>query len=262
MDTNFRSMVESYQPDRLTEQLYWIEPEYKDSIVTVVVTGNAGCRENVFWHAPEGGTVKDWGQMLNPLKAEFRKLADELHMQADDDRFRRDVAFVAYVRPLQLGGDPPHFVLRCAMPLLDWCFQQDSRFQGLRSLQLREAMAGDTHPRMKLIPQVFIGKPESDHARATHYPAAFQSWATKWGVENLLLVARDIPLGAEHAVMRYTPSKRVTVMWKCVECAKHQPKDETAQRAVAVDHNDPVPLVPACVRCGTLANQPDEDDDL
>jgi len=262
MGTNFRSMVESYQPDQLTEQLYWIEPEYKDPLVTVVVTGNAGCRDRVFWHSQEGTVVNDWGQMLNPLKAEFRKLADELHMQAEDDSYRDPVAFLAYVRPLQMAGDPPHFVLRCAMPVVDVTGDHDCLSQGLRVLALEQAMPSNGNPRMKLIPSTFIGKPDNQRSLTTNYPAAFQSWATQWGVDDLMLVARDLPAGADHAVMRYTPSKRMTVFWKCVECAKHQPKDETAQRAVAVDHNDPVPLVPACIRCGTLANQPDEDDDL
>lgn len=262
MDTNFRSMVEPYRPNQLTEQLYWIEPEYKDPLVAVVVGGKAGDRKDVFWHSPEGTVVKDWGQMLSPLKAEFRRLADALHVQADNDRYRNEVVFIAYVRPLQLAGDPPHFVIRHAAPLLDWCFMQDSVNQGLRALALEQVMPSNGRPRMKLIPSTFIGKPDSPRALTSNYPAAFQSWATQWGVENLMLVARDIPVGADHAVMRYTPSKRVTVFWKCFECAKHLPKDETAQRAVAVDRNDPVPLVPACIRCGTLANQPDEDDDL
>lgn len=262
MDTNFRSMVQAYRPSQLTEELYWIEPEYKDPLVSVVVRGRVGERREVFWHSPEGSVVKDWGQMLNPLKAEFRHLADALHVHADDDGYRNEVVFIAYVRPLQLAGDPPHFVIRYAAPLIDWCLDEDSVNQGLRVLALEQVMPSTGHPRMKLIPSTFIGKADGPRALSSHYPAAFQSWATQWGVDDLMLVARDLRAGTEHAVMRYTPSKRVTFCWKCLECAKHLQEGETAQRMVAIDHNDPTPITPACVRCGALAEQPDEDDDL
>lgn len=248
-----------YRPDLLTQSLYWIEPEFPHKQVIVVTTDHS-----TLYHGRDGSHVHDWGVMLNPAKLQFRRLAQELHLQAEDNAWKGGSVFFCYIVPLEYGGDSPHFAIRFAMPLLAFLFPQDSRPQGLRVLALEQAFSPAAFPLLRLVPTSFIGKPLPGPQLETTLPHSFAHWARKWDVENLLLVARDerYAVDSTTALMRYTPSLWRMYSWHCGGCRPHLKPGDSGLRQRMVDYNVPggYPL-PACIKCGMTAAQ-SEDDDL
>ena len=248
-----------YQPDLLTQSLYWIEPELPHKQVIVVTTD-----DGTLYHGRDGSHVHDWGVMLNPAKRQFRQLTQELHLQDAGKNWKGGAAFFCYIVPLEYGGRGPHFAIRMAMPMLDFIFPQDSKPQGLRVLALEQAFSSEAYPLLRLVPTSFIGKPLPGPQLQTTLPHSLAHWARAWGVESLLLVARDehYAVDSTTALMRYTPSLWKMHSWHCAGCRPRLQPGDSGLRQRMVDYNVPggFPL-PACIKCGMTAAQ-SEDDDL
>lgn len=250
--------IAPYSPDAVRQSLYWIEPELPHSKVIVVVS-----EVGVVYHSADSHGVRDWGVMLNPIKQQFRQLAAELHMASDSTKWRT-AAFFCYIVPLDLGGEPPHFAIRFALPLLSLVFPRDNVQQGIRALSLHQAFSDQAYPGLRLVPHTFIGLPATDRELHSQVPDGYRRWAETWGVDSILVLARDKPY--THApgdhLMRYTPGLRRMFGWDCKVCEMDARDDEFWHRQAIVDHNLGRPT-PVCPTCGTASTfYDDEDDDL
>lgn len=154
-----------YQPDLLTQSLYWIEPDLPHKQVIVVTTDHG-----TLYHGRDGSHVHDWGVMLNPAKRQFRQLTQELHLQDDGKNWKGGAAFFCYIVPLEYGGQGPHFAIRMAMPMLDFIFPQDSKPQGLRMLALEQAFSSDAYP--LLVQGLLAHLHREDQLAEAHLPQA------------------------------------------------------------------------------------------